>query len=81
MSSQSGNAPEYWCRSPPDPGGGNTDIDLEKFPELKQVYELRQLLFIPDAKLMAVPMVAQDAVLGFIYIRSRKLGSALSETA
>jgi diguanylate cyclase (GGDEF)-like protein len=74
------NATQIMARSS-DPDRGNIDIDLEKYPELKQVYELRQLLFIPDAKLIAVPMVAQDVVLGFIYIRSRKLGSALSETA
>jgi diguanylate cyclase (GGDEF)-like protein len=66
-----------------DPGGGNIDIDLAEYPELKQAYESRKLLFVPDGEfhgLIAVPMVAQDAVLGLIYIRSRKLGSALSET-
>src|SRR5207249_698180 len=66
-----------------DPGEGNVDIDLEKYPELKQAYESHNLVFVPDAKpcgLIAVPMVAQDVVLGLVYIRSTKLGPALSET-
>jgi diguanylate cyclase (GGDEF)-like protein len=67
-----------------DPGDGNVDIDLENHPELKQAYETRKLLFVPTAKpygLIAVPMVAQDSVLGLIYIRSAKLGPRLSETS
>jgi diguanylate cyclase (GGDEF)-like protein len=67
-----------------DRGDGNKDIDLEKYPELKQAYETRKLLFVPDARpcgLIALPMLGQeDVVLGLIYIRSTKLGSALSET-
>jgi diguanylate cyclase (GGDEF)-like protein len=50
---------------------------------LKQAHQSRKLLFLPHAKphaLIAVPMVAQDAVLGLIYIRSRRFGSELSET-
>ncbi len=65
-------------------GDGNIDIDLEQYPVLKQSYESRKLLFMPDAKpcgLLAVPMVAQDSVLGLIYIRSTKLSPMLSETS
>lgn len=61
----------------------NADIDLEKYPEFQQAYQSRKLLFLPYVKpygLVAVPMVAQDAVLGLICIRSRRLGSLLSET-
>ena len=67
-----------------EPGDRNIDIDLEQYPALKQAYASRKLMFIPDARpcgLIAVPMVAQDSVLGLIYIRSTRLGPTLSEAS
>jgi diguanylate cyclase (GGDEF)-like protein len=67
-----------------EPGDHNIDIDLDQHPELKEAYETRKLIFIPDAQpcgIVAVPMVAQDSVLGLIYIRCTKLGTVLSETS
>ncbi len=66
-----------------DPGERNIDMDLSRHPELKEAYESRRLLFIPQAKpvgLIAVPMVAQESVLGLIYIRGAQLGPSLSES-
>jgi diguanylate cyclase (GGDEF)-like protein len=66
-----------------DPADRNIDMDLSRHPELKEAYEFRRLLFIPEAKpesLIAVPMIAQDSVLGLIYIRGAQLGPVLSES-
>jgi diguanylate cyclase (GGDEF)-like protein len=65
-------------------GDSQIDIDLEKYPEIKDAYHTRKLLFLRDAEpcgLIVVPMVAQDAVLGLIYIRCAKLRMALTETS
>jgi diguanylate cyclase (GGDEF)-like protein len=65
-----------------DPGNRNVDIELGQYPELKEAYDSRKLLFIPDAKpcgIIAVPMIAHDSVLGLIYIRSAKVGAVSSE--
>jgi diguanylate cyclase (GGDEF)-like protein len=67
----------------PEEGDGRVDLDLENYPELKQAYESRKLLYMPNAKpngLIVVPMVAQDAGLGLIYIRGARVGATLSET-
>jgi diguanylate cyclase (GGDEF)-like protein len=66
------------------PEEGKVDVDLEKYPELKKAYESRKLVFLTNPKaqaLVAVPMVAQDSVLGLIYIRSSKLVAGLSDTS
>jgi diguanylate cyclase (GGDEF)-like protein len=67
----------------PENGGRSMDLDLDEYPELKQAYESRKLLLLPKAKpngLIAVPLVAQDAVLGLIYLRGARVGAVLSET-
>jgi diguanylate cyclase (GGDEF)-like protein len=81
IDSKTGNA-QIMVKSS-EPGDRNINIDLEKYPELKQAFETRKMLFVPDAKpcgIIAIPMVANDSVLGLIYIRSAKLGVILSET-
>ena len=63
------------------PAERNVDIDLDAYPELKEAYESRRLLFSPNAKpfgTLAIPMIAQESVLGLIDVRSAKLGSRLS---
>jgi diguanylate cyclase (GGDEF)-like protein len=60
----------------------NVTVSLEDFPELKQAYVSRRLLFIPDAKplgIIAIPMIAHELVLGLIEVRSAKLNPMLSE--
>lgn len=62
----------------------NIDIKLEDNPELKRVYESRQMLYIPDAKplgIVAIPMIAQDSVLGLIDVRSSKLSPELTSSS
>lgn len=65
-----------------DPSVKNIDINLTEYPELKQAYDTRQMLFNPDANpfaVIAVPMVAHETVLGLIYIRAQQLGPKLSD--
>ena len=60
----------------------NVPIDLEEYPQLKQAYASRRYLYLPDAKpagIIAVPMIANESVLGLIYVRSSKLGPILSD--
>jgi len=64
------------------PSERNLEIDLDQHPELKQAYASQSLLFIPDAKplgIIAIPMVAQDSVLGLIDVRSAKLSAKLTD--
>jgi diguanylate cyclase (GGDEF)-like protein len=66
-----------------DPSHRNVEIELSEYPELKQAYESRDLLYLPDASpegIIAVPMIAHESVLGLIYVRSARLGPALSES-
>src|SRR5215471_17711401 len=60
----------------------NLDIHLDEYPELKQAYASRRLLFIPDAKplgIIAIPMIANESVLGLIDVRSTKLPPIMTE--
>jgi diguanylate cyclase (GGDEF)-like protein len=64
------------------PGERNVEIDLDEYPELKQAYDSRRLLFRPDAQpmgIVAIPMVANESVLGLIEVRSDKLGLIMTE--
>jgi diguanylate cyclase (GGDEF)-like protein len=65
-----------------NPDQRDIDIDLTQYPELKQAYVSRRLLFMPDAKplgIIAIPMLAQESVLGLIDIRSSKLNPILRD--
>jgi diguanylate cyclase (GGDEF)-like protein len=65
------------------PGQKNIDIDLEHHPELERAYASRRLLFLPEAKplgIVAIPMVAQETVLGLIDVRSARFGSVLTDS-
>jgi len=60
----------------------NVPIQLDHYPELKQAFDSRKFLYVPDAKpvgIVAVPMVTHGSVLGLIYVRSSKLTAVLSE--
>src|ERR1051326_3735124 len=60
----------------------NIPIQLDEYPELKQAFDSRRFLYLPDAKpvgIIAVPMIAQESVLGLIHVRSAKLKPILSE--
>jgi diguanylate cyclase (GGDEF)-like protein len=60
----------------------NVPIQLDQYPELKQSFDSRRFLYVPDAKpagIIAVPMIAHESVLGLIYVRSAKLRPILSE--
>jgi diguanylate cyclase (GGDEF)-like protein len=60
----------------------NIAVSLEDYPELKQAYAARRLLFLPDAKpfgIIAMPMIAHESVLGLIAVRSARLNPVLSE--
>jgi diguanylate cyclase (GGDEF)-like protein len=59
----------------------NIAVDLDDYPELKQAYVSRRLLFMPEAKpagIIAIPMVVNDSVLGLINVRSKKLSPAMT---
>ena len=59
-----------------DPDNQNIEFDLDHHPELKQAYDSRRLLIIPDARplgIIAIPMIAQESVLGLIEVRAAKL--------
>jgi len=65
-----------------NPQERNIAIDLQRYPELEEAYTSRQLLFIPDAKpvgIIAIPMVANESVVGLIEVRSAKLGPMMTE--
>ena len=60
----------------------NIPIQLDEYPELKQAFDSRKFLYVPDAKptgVIAVPMVTNESVLGLIYVRSSKLSPTLSD--
>jgi diguanylate cyclase (GGDEF)-like protein len=60
----------------------NVPIQIDQYPELKQAFDSRRFLYVPDAKptgIIAVPMIAQETVLGLIYVRSAKLSPVLSD--
>ena len=64
------------------PDEHHVDINLDEYPELKQAYASRRLLFIPDAKplgIIAIPMIAHESVLGLIDVRSAKLSPMLTD--
>ena len=66
----------------PDVEERNVTIRLDQYPELQQAYVSRRFLYIPDAKpagIIAMPMIANESVLGLIYLRSSKLPPALSD--
>jgi diguanylate cyclase (GGDEF)-like protein len=66
----------------PDIQERNVEINLNDYPELQQAYTSRKFTYIPDAKpsgILAVPMIANESVLGLIYARSSKLDRVLSE--
>ena len=57
------------------------DIGLDENPELKEAYASREMVYVPDAKpfgIIAIPMVARDAVLGLIDIRSARLSPVMT---
>jgi diguanylate cyclase (GGDEF)-like protein len=65
------------------PDQRNVDIDLDRHPELEEAYKARRLLFVPNAKprgIIAIPMVAQETVLGLIDVRSTKFGQVLTDS-
>lgn len=60
----------------------NTEVNLDDFPELKEAYQTRTLLFVPDAKpqsVIAIPMIVNETVLGLIEVRAPNLSPPLSE--
>jgi diguanylate cyclase (GGDEF)-like protein len=64
-----------------NPTERHVDIDLGQYPELKHAYESQQMVYVPDAKplgIIAVPMIAQDSVLGLIDVRSSRLVPVLT---
>ena len=66
----------------PDVEERNITIPLDQYPELQQAYASRRFLYIPDAKpigIIAMPMIANESVLGLIYLRSSKLQPVLSK--
>jgi diguanylate cyclase (GGDEF)-like protein len=65
-----------------NPQERNIEVDIDQYPELKQAYASRQLLFIPDAKpmgIIAIPLVINETVLGLIDVRSVKLPPIMTE--
>jgi len=65
-----------------NPQERNTDVNIDHYPELKQAYTSRRLLYMPDAKpmgIIAIPMVVNGAVLGLIDVRSAKLPPIMTE--
>jgi diguanylate cyclase (GGDEF)-like protein len=65
-----------------NPQERNIDVNIDQYPEHKQAYVSRRLLFFPDAKplgIIAIPMVANEAVLGLIDVRSAKLPPIMTE--
>jgi diguanylate cyclase (GGDEF)-like protein len=65
-----------------NPQERNTDVNIDHYPELKQAYTSRRLLYMPDAKpmgIIAIPMVVNEAVLGLIDVRSAKLPPIMTE--
>jgi diguanylate cyclase (GGDEF)-like protein len=65
------------------PDQRNVDIVLDRHPELEKAYASRRLLFAPDAKplgIIAIPMVAQETVLGLIDLRSARFGPVLTDS-
>jgi len=65
-----------------NPAERNIDIKLEDYPELKEAFESRRLLFSPDARpfgIIAIPMIAHESVLGLIDLRSAKLSPMLTD--
>jgi diguanylate cyclase (GGDEF)-like protein len=66
-----------------DPEQRNTEVNLDDYPELKEAFTTRRLLFMPDAKpqgVVAVPMLVNESVLGMIEVRGAKLLPGLTET-
>jgi diguanylate cyclase (GGDEF)-like protein len=65
-----------------DPTIRNVDIDLADFPELKEAYAERKMLFRPAGprSIIVMPMVAQDTVLGLIEVLGYDSPSGLSES-
>ncbi len=65
-----------------NPSERNVEVNIGEYPELKQAYDSRQLLFLPDAKPMgvvAIPMVVNESVLGLIELRSDNLSRVMTE--
>jgi diguanylate cyclase (GGDEF)-like protein len=64
-----------------NPEERNVAVDLDQYPELKQAYESRRLLFVPDASkgVIAIPMVAHESVLGLIEVRGAKRVPIMTE--
>jgi diguanylate cyclase (GGDEF)-like protein len=69
-----------------DPHVKGQTIDLEHYPEVKRANESREPLFVPEItrdgvlqSVIAVPMPAQDSMLGVIHARFHGKRSAMSE--
>ncbi len=60
-----------------DPQLRNVEIDVNEYPAVQTAYKDRALVFIPNDEkhkgIIAAPMIAQDAILGVICVRSAPL--------
>jgi len=56
-------------------------VDLAAVPELKEAYDGRKMIFrdVGEQSVAVVPMIAQDNVLGLIYVIGRNTGRPVSE--
>jgi diguanylate cyclase (GGDEF)-like protein len=64
------------------PDERNVEVRLDDYPELKRAYASRELLFLPAAKaqrIIAIPMLVNNSVLGLIEVRSARIGAVLTE--
>jgi diguanylate cyclase (GGDEF)-like protein len=60
----------------------NIEVKLDEYPEIKQAFTSRRILYIPDAKpksIIAIPMVVNESVLGLIDVRGAKIGRVLAQ--
>ena len=64
-----------------DPNAKDTPVDLKAHPELHEAYILRRMVLrdAGERSVVAVPMIAQDAVLGLIHVVGRNSGEPASE--
>src|SRR5262249_41362514 len=58
-----------------------TPIDINTVPELKEAYRQRKMVFrdAGGTSVVAVPMIAQDSVIGLIYVVGGDVGQTSSE--
>ena len=69
------------------PEATESQIDLEAYPEIRHANIAHDLIFVPDVlrggttrSAIAMPMLAQDTVLGIIHVQLNSNWNALSET-